>query len=73
MGSRPPTELALQDEAQAFKEQLTPSTILEQDTIESGVELIDRIEREVVAALSATTPLDRALMLIGRHHGVDAR
>lgn len=65
--------LALADEAQVFKDQLTPSAILEQDTIEWGVELIERIEREVVQGCPPPTPLDRALMLIGQHHGVDQR
>ena len=67
------TEVAVRDEAQAFKTQFTPSTILDEDTIESGVELIDRIEREVIESCPPSTLLDRALVLIGRHHGVDAR
>jgi len=66
-------ELALRDEAQAFKTQLAPSTLLEEDTIESGVELIDRIERDVVQSCPSPTPRDRALILIGQHHGVDPR
>jgi tetratricopeptide (TPR) repeat protein len=78
VGQRPggqpsPDALALGDEAQAFKDQLTPSTILDEDTIEWGVELIYRIEREVVQSCPPPTPLDRALMLIGQHHGVDHR
>ncbi len=72
-GGQPPAdELALRDETQDFKIQLTPS-LLEQDTIEWGVELIDRIEREVVQGCPPPALRDRALMLIGPHHGVDAR
>jgi tetratricopeptide (TPR) repeat protein len=72
-GGQPPAdELAVRDAAQDFKIQLTPS-ILEQDTIESGVELIDRVEREVVQHCPPPALRDRALMLIGPHHGVDAR
>jgi tetratricopeptide (TPR) repeat protein len=66
-------ELALRGEAQAFKAQLTPSGPLEEDAIESGVELIDRIERAVIQTCPPATALDRALILIGQHHGVDQR
>jgi tetratricopeptide (TPR) repeat protein len=64
---------ALRDEAQAFEAQLKPSGPIEEDTIESGVELIDRIERAVVQACPPASPRDRALLLIGQHHGVDQR
>jgi hypothetical protein len=62
----------VRDEAQDFTIQLTPS-ILEQDTIESGVELIDRVEHAVVQYCPPPGLRDRALMLIGPHHGVDPR
>jgi tetratricopeptide (TPR) repeat protein len=65
-------EQAIRDEAEAFKTVLT-ATILDEDTIESGVELIDRIEREVIERCPPATRLDRALVLIGRRHGVDPR
>ena len=45
--------LALQSEAQAFEDQLKPPAALEQDTVETGVDLIDRIERLVRSALRA--------------------
>jgi tetratricopeptide (TPR) repeat protein len=67
------TELAVREEAEAFKTLLTPSAILDEDTIESGVEVIDRIEREVIERCPPSTLLDRALVLIGRRHGVDPR
>jgi Flp pilus assembly protein TadD len=61
--------LALQSEAQAFEDQLKPPAILEQDTVESGVDLIDRIERLVVQSCGPPTALDQALVLIGHQHG----
>jgi tetratricopeptide (TPR) repeat protein len=73
-GGQPSTaEQAIRDEAEAFKAQLTPATILDEDTIESGVELIDRIERAAIERCPPSTPLDRALVLIGQRHGVDPR
>jgi tetratricopeptide (TPR) repeat protein len=72
-GGQPPADqVTLGDEAHDFEIQLTPA-ILEQDTIESGVELIDRLEREVVQRCPPPALRDRALMLIGPHHGVDPR
>jgi len=65
--------LALQSEAQAFEDQLKPSAILEQDIVETGVGLIDRIERLVAQRCGAPTALDQALVLIGRQHGGEAR
>jgi tetratricopeptide (TPR) repeat protein len=66
-------ELALKDEARAFEARLKPSSSLEEDTIESGVELIDRIERTVVQTCPPASARDRALLLIGQHHGVNQR
>jgi hypothetical protein len=66
-------ELALQREAQQFAEQLNSPAIREHDTIEAGVDVIARIERNVVQACPPQSPLDRALILIGRQPGADAR
>lgn len=66
-------ELTLQGEARAFESELKPSAILGQDTIEGGVDLIDRIERRVVQTCGPPTALDQALALIGRKYGADAR
>jgi len=66
-------ERALQDEEKAFEPQLKPTAILEQDTIESGVDLIDRIEHRMVQMCGSQTILDHALSLIGRAHGADPR
>jgi hypothetical protein len=62
-------EPALQREAHAFEDQLKPQAILEQDIVESGVVLIDRIERLVVQSCGPPTALDQALVLIGHQHG----
>ena len=60
---------ALQREVEAFGNQLKPQSALEQDTVESGVDLIDRVERLVVQKCGPATALDQALVLIGRRHG----
>jgi tetratricopeptide (TPR) repeat protein len=73
-GEPPSTnDLAVRDEAEAFKTQMTPASILDADAIESGVELIDRLERAVIERCPPSTLRDRALVLIGRRHGVDPR
>jgi len=66
-------EMALQGEARAFEDELKPAVVLGQDTIETGSDLIDRIERHVVQDCGPPTALDQALTLIGRKHGADAR
>ena len=66
-------ELALRDEAEAFDGQLASSRIVEEDVIESGVDLISRIERAVAQGCAPSTLLDRALILIGQRHGASRR
>jgi tetratricopeptide (TPR) repeat protein len=66
-------ELALQSDAQAFADQMKPPAILEQDTIEAGVDLIDRLEQLVIQRCGPPSPLDRALILIGRQHRAEAQ
>ena len=61
--------MALQSEAEALDQQLKLQSALEQDTVESGVDLIDRVERLVVQKCGPATTLDQALVLIGRRHG----
>lgn len=60
--------LALQNETQSFEDQLKPSAVLEQDTIETGVDLIDRMEQVVTRSCGPATARDEALLLIGRQH-----
>jgi tetratricopeptide (TPR) repeat protein len=72
-GSLPTSDaLTLLNEAQTFEPRLMPS-VLEQDVVEMGVDLVDRIERLVLQRCGTPTTLDRALVLIGRQHGGEAR
>jgi hypothetical protein len=48
-------------------------TPVEQDTIESGIDLIERVERRVVERCGPATPMDRALLLIAHEHGAEAQ
>ena len=64
-------ELALLGEVRDFGDQLRPA-ILEHDTIETGVDLIDRIGRLIARNCGPATALDQALVLIGRQHGAGA-
>ena len=63
----------LQDEARSFEQQLTRSRTLEQDTVERGLDLIDREERELARSCGAQTARDQALTLIGRRHGAGGK
>jgi Flp pilus assembly protein TadD len=64
--------VALLSEAQMFEPQLRP-LLLEQDVIEMGTDLVDRIERLIIKRCGAPTTRDRALMLIGQRHGTPQR
>lgn len=64
---------ALRAEAKVFAPRLKPPAIRESDTIDAGVDLIDRIEAAVVERCPPADPRDEALMLIGRRHGMDSR
>jgi tetratricopeptide (TPR) repeat protein len=66
-------ESALQEEAGQFEDQLRRSRLLEQDTIEAGVDLVYRLARRIAQACAPPTAIDRALLLIGREHGGEAR
>jgi Flp pilus assembly protein TadD len=65
--------VAVQTNAQAFADQLQRQKVLDQDTVEAGVDLIDRVQRMVVQGCGSPTPLDQALLLIGRRHGGSTR
>ena len=72
-GSLPTSDaLTLLNEAQVFEPRLIPAA-LEQDVVEMGADLVDRIERLVLQRCGTPTTLDRALVLIGRQHGGEAR
>lgn len=51
-----------------FESNLKNAATLEQDTIEIGVDLIDRIEQWTARGCGPATALDRALVLIGQQH-----
>jgi tetratricopeptide (TPR) repeat protein len=71
-GQATPEETALQHEADAFESRLKPPAVLEQDTIEDGLELIDRVERVVAQSCGPLTAFDQALVLLGRPEGAEA-
>jgi thioredoxin-like negative regulator of GroEL len=64
---------ALDIETQAFEAELARATPLEQDTVEAGVDLVDRLDRTLGQRCVPTTTLDRALALIGRKHTAESR
>jgi tetratricopeptide (TPR) repeat protein len=64
-------DAALQTEMRVFGDTVK-APLLEQDTIESGIDLIDRVERRVVDRCGPATTTDRALLLIARAHGAAA-
>lgn len=72
-GAPPEGLVVLRGEAQAFTEQLAQPGILEQDTVEAGVDLINREEREIARRCGPPTVLDQALALIGHAHGTDSK
>jgi len=66
-GQATPADGDLQGELQSFSEALTTPP-LEQDTVESGIDLVDRVERRVVERCGPATAMDQALLLIAREH-----
>jgi tetratricopeptide (TPR) repeat protein len=66
-------EVTLQGEADRFYDRLKPAAALDQDTIEAGVDLIDRMARDVVQRCGPASARDRALVLIGRQHAGDSK
>lgn len=66
-------ESPVQEEADEFEDHLNRSAPLEQDTIEAGVDLMYRLEQRITQACGPPSAVDRALLLIGREHGGDAR
>jgi tetratricopeptide (TPR) repeat protein len=67
-------ERALQREVEELRRELSKSAkIVEQDTLEAGVDVIDRVALQVSRTCGGVTAFDRALALIARQHGGDAR
>jgi tetratricopeptide (TPR) repeat protein len=71
--SSPADEPTLVNELQTFERRLRRAPTLDQDTIEAGIDLIDRVEHHALERCGSPTPLDQALLLITREHGVDSR
>jgi Flp pilus assembly protein TadD len=71
-GTTPAVLSRLADETAAFTMELARDPALESDTIENGLELVNRGERAVISACPPAQNLDRALMLIAARHGVAA-
>lgn len=72
-GSLPTSDaLALLSEAHVFEAQLQPRA-LEQDVIETGTDLVDRIGRLVIQRCGTPAARDRALVLIGQRHRAQQR
>lgn len=67
------TPQPLLEEARAYSGQIETARMLEQDTIETGVDLVDRMEREIGQRCGPQTPLDQALAVIGHRHSAEAR
>ncbi len=59
-------------EVRAFERQMARPASLSLDEIEAGVDLVQRVEQYLVAHCGPATPLDEALILIGRQHGAGA-
>ena len=64
---------SLESEVKSFQAALTPRQAVDQDTVEAGVDLIDRVERGTVTVCGPATTLDQSLALIGRRHAAEAR
>ena len=58
---------ALRNQLQAFGRASRRATA-DEDTIDTGADLVDRAAREALASCEPLTPLDRALILIARQH-----
>ncbi len=68
-----PGDEALENELKALERRLRGSSALDQDTIESALDLIERAERIAVSACGPATALDQALLLIARQHGASSQ
>lgn len=59
----------LMAELDAYMPGLKPRQVIDQDTIEAGLDIVSRVEAHVTQNCRTATPLDRALLLIARQHG----
>lgn len=72
-GSSTDDASSLAVEWSTFSDQLRRPGALEQDTIETGIELIDRSEQLVAQRCGPPTALDEALILMGRQRASEGR
>ncbi len=72
-GSAPRASLeSLQAELDTFTTQMKPVRgAVPSDLVEDGTDLAYRIERGIESSCGITAPADRALILIGKRHGLD--
>ena len=56
-----------------LRQQLRPSAALDQDVIEAGVDLFDRIEQHLSKRCLPLTVHDQALALIARSHATESK
>jgi hypothetical protein len=68
-GTSSPVDPGLLVDARTFDQQLQSQPVVEQETLESAFDLIDRIERDALRACSPPTTLDKALAIIASQHG----
>ncbi len=66
-------DTALGTDAAHFSMRLRRTPLLDQDTLEAGVDLLDRMARAIAQRCQPATVRDRALLLIGRQHGADTK
>jgi tetratricopeptide (TPR) repeat protein len=68
----PLSDRSLLDEVRAFSADIRAHAVLSQDTVESGVDLIDRGERYLKVQCGPAGPQDSALTLIAERHRTGA-
>src|SRR3954468_542623 len=66
-------ETELVHELDVWRGTLSKAAALDQDAIEAGVDLLERVERRVTEACGPPSAMDRALTLKARQHAADTR
>jgi hypothetical protein len=56
-----------------FQRQLTPRGVIDQDTVEGGLDIISRAEAYAAQHCGPAAPIDRALVLIAQLRGAGAQ
>ena len=73
VGAEPNSTATFQEEIANLHEQLKASAVIDQDSIESGVDLFGRIEQHLAKTCPPLTTQDQALALIARSHATDSK